>query len=52
MKKAKVLVTAALVAAMTASTLAGCGNSSDKGTANQGGDVAANDTQAAEAFIC
>lgn len=49
MKKAKVLVTAAVVAAMTASTFAGCGNSSDKGTANQGGDVAANDTQAAEA---
>ena len=52
MKKAKVLVATAVVAAMTASTLAGCGNSSDKGTADQGGNAAADaakDTQAADA---
>lgn len=43
MKKAKVLATAAVVAAMTASTFAGCGSSSVKETADQSGNAAADE---------
>ena len=54
MKKAKLLVTSAVIAAMSVTTFAGCGNSEGQGTSNQGDsttatEAAANDAQAAEA---